>query len=722
MERRLLTREVVDEAISIIQFYTGMDLTCDERDPVFKNMDLMLPYVKGFTMSWSNTETTLGKSIALLLPVRGGPTDESLRLISSIARACNPAVEDLGIVMPHVRPNIFFSQIVDYEICIEKISSVAKAILTRSLEDLKTAIRSSPESLLEQTRGLTVLHLSIDWPRGLELLLTTDAKSLLDTPNGSQGHLSCLFSYAAVNRCAKSLGLLLQAGCDLYPDDVEGSRTGWTLCEALSATSAECAEVFAIEMARRRQQLFALAKSNMNKIKLLINYSDIGEDIRKVVMAAIAAIEHYSDPGQARSNATGPGPRLPKVFTNRIIVWALEHAKIPLPVALRQSGLMDDRIYWFRGLPLAYWEIFERHGFTGWNQPNEHGLRPIMGAVQWQRWFANLSFSEQIQPILPWLIEHECLNARPAHIKEQPEGLRPDVMIDTGATGWHYLAGSFVDRTWGQHQQCMRTDRPMFDADTHLMATIADGEAKQCLDDCVCWCTLPQQSGHGCSPFSYLCKRFLHYDEKFDPFDPRSFQHHLFRHRCNGSDVITSTLENEGSLATTNIVPTWQLEFLRILTFEALEMTHTCCMGSWKPLEGKYMVISAKKDPENAQQELLTDPSVEERVWLLDELMVEFTEQLGRRTGAPHDLEDFVFGPWRARMAGLYAVDADEIKAMDCFLGGKVKTKVLPEPLRIFFGNRFSFFDDRQLTMLRLSLTSIGPSNEVPRCIFCFSD
>ncbi|KAI1737754.1 hypothetical protein F4680DRAFT_468016 [Xylaria scruposa] len=679
LNRELLTREVVDAVISVIRFYVEAGLTCDERDTHFTTRAIASQW--GFLPSLGPTFTTLAKSADFLLPSRRKATYQSFRLVSFIARASDPVVKDVAQMIPYTDPGLFFTQIIDHETCMEEISPAAKAILIRSLKDLESAIRLSPKSLFKKTQGLTVLHLSIGWPLGLSLLLGTTAKFLLDTPDDisktphGRANLAWPFSYAAASHCAQSLNLVLQAGCNLYPDDSERGMESSALSCALEVTSAECAEVFARHMALRRRELFTLARSNIDKIKLSIHRLDIRENARKAFMAAMAAIEHYSDPGQARPDAMEPTQS--EHITGNIIVWALKHADVPLPVSLRPSRLVDHDVYQLPGLPLAFFPIFERHGFAGYNQPNRYGLRPIMDDLRSSYCLSKGGLGEEIQDVLPWLIQHGCLSARPAHTKEQPQS---SVTINTEVTGWHYLSMEFVHRAWGLQGPFLLdfSITPISEANMDLMATIAEGQATLCTDDCVCWCLLPQQSGHGCSPFSYLCKQYLT-DEYIRPSHPHSFQHYLFRHGRNDRDIITSTSKDEGRLTATGPVPTWQLEFLRLLTFEALEMPHTCCVPSLIWLNGMGMAIfAATTDPEGAQRQLLADPSVEDKAQLLDELMAEFTEKLGQRTGSPRDFEDFVFGSWRARMAGLYGVNAEEVKAMERVLGGKVRTSELP--------------------------------------------
>ncbi|KAL2281776.1 hypothetical protein FJTKL_11251, partial [Diaporthe vaccinii] len=171
-----------DAAMSIIQFYIGAGLTCNEKDT---------QSITPATRSWwsflpsSKTSTTLAKSADLFVPYDGGrAAGQSIRLASSIAQGSNPVLQDFAPMIPFVDSGLLFTMILDHETCLEKISPIARAIITRSLHDLESAIRLCPRSLLEKTQGLTVLHLSIGWPPGLSFLLKTDAIQLLDTPDG----------------------------------------------------------------------------------------------------------------------------------------------------------------------------------------------------------------------------------------------------------------------------------------------------------------------------------------------------------------------------------------------------------------------------------------------------------------------------------------------------------------------------------------------------------
>lgn len=551
----------------------------------------------------------------------------------------------------------------------EKISPLAKAVIRRSLGDLESAIRLSPESLLERTCGLTVLHLCVGWPSGLSLFLETDAgRQLLNTPDiqmtrRGRCNLAWPFSYAAANQCSQSLNILLEAGCNLYPVDPATDRESFALSGALEVTSAECAEVFASHMARRREKLISLAKSNLDKLRgYLPSLRPHGEDVLRRIEGAIGG--NGSDKEATASISDD--------LLSYLLVLGLKNIEIPVPQSLQPSSLQDQDIYQLPGLPLQFFPIFERHGFAAYNAADSSGLRPIMNDCRSFYCLSSSSLGDEIQDVFPWLIAHGCLDAKPISTGKHLPSLR----INTEATGWHYLSMKVVTRTWGfQKAKQHRMSKATMD----LVATIAEGEAQRHHDRCVCWCTIgsgaceetqssDDSSGSGCSPFSFLCKAYIQ-DTFTNSSDSDAFRHVLFRHGHKGcSNNASSPLYEHEGLTRPMPILKWQLELLRLLTFEALEMTHTCCSDSvfWSnDVKRAIFNFSDLEDAHSAEAD---------KSKLLVDLMVEFTEALERNGDTAQDLERFIFGPWKTRISGLYKIDDQEVNSMEHFLGGKVLT------------------------------------------------
>jgi hypothetical protein len=105
------------------------------------------------------------------------------------------------------------------------------------------------------------------------------------------------------------------------------------------------------------------------------------------------------------------------------------------------------------------------------------------------------------------------------------------------------------------------------------------------------------------------------------------------------------------------------LELVRLLTFEALEMTHTCCMleDVENGNRSKIKVIlscnpSTVKDIQQSEEE-------RRNAELLDTLTEEFSNVMQQDYQAK-SLFDFIFGYWKTRIEGLYAVREEEVQKM----------------------------------------------------------
>ncbi|KAI1389310.1 uncharacterized protein F4822DRAFT_442677 [Hypoxylon trugodes] len=684
----LLTPDVMNAVAPMIQFYIEAGLNCKEqgwrptaKSTSYRRIPKFLPHI--------NNSTTLALSTEILVRFKGQATDQRAKLISSIAQISDPEVEDVIEATPYMDSRIFFTHILDHEICMD-VSPLAQSIILRSLDALEYQIKFCPESVLQTTYGLTALHLSIGWPQGLARLLKTDARLLLDTTcnfelGGGWGHKICLpFGYAAANQCPQSLDILLGAGCSLWP---QRNSQREELSYALESTSEACAEIFAYHMAQRRRDLLSIFLINLEKIREFVPM-DLERTYDRLMENLSSNPEHK--PVLTAESGHGEKMKAQPVLSRtdvKSIIICLDHAKVPVSAALRDPSNSCREVYQFEGFPLRFFPIFAKHGFSQYNAPDYYGLRPLMYTDRAPYSFWQASLGDNIQDVLPWLVEHGCLDVKPAESEEQP---RVGLKLSTAVTGWHYLSLTMVINTWGW--QATRAKWNVSRASQDLMVRIAEGEGKVHHDGCLCWCTnQPALNGRGggCSPFSYLCKQYI-YEESIYNLGKDNFWHHLFRHKCNGISNVTAGEQPRAS----TMIPIWQKEFIRLLTFEALEMTHTCCASL--PLYKGYgrRGIFEYPNPEEARQ-IREDPSEKDKAQQLEKLIVEFTEHLERGTGSPQEFEKFIFGPWRTRIVDLYVVNMDEIEKMGSILDN-IQTYELPEPLQKFFGEDFPFFDTNE--------------------------
>ncbi|KAH8878970.1 hypothetical protein GQ53DRAFT_834573 [Thozetella sp. PMI_491] len=149
----------------------------------------------------------------------------------------------------------------------------------------------------------------------------------------------------------------------------------------------------------------------------------------------------------------------------------------------------------------------------------------------------------------------------------------------------------------------------------------------------------------------------------------------------------------------------WQTEeFLRLITFEALEMTHSCCrtkhfhsVSETLVVERNHFSCSSEQattilcnlDPGEVYQ-IRTEPLEQEKSRNLEHLMEEFTAVLQDTTLSAETFEQFVWGYWRNRMPEFFQVDLGVLRDMETAVGS-VQTFVTPRTVQRLLGNNFTF-------------------------------
>ncbi|KAF5721691.1 hypothetical protein FMUND_3496 [Fusarium mundagurra] len=153
----------------------------------------------------------------------------------------------------------------------------------------------------------------------------------------------------------------------------------------------------------------------------------------------------------------------------------------------------------------------------------------------------------------------------------------------------------------------------------------------------------------------------------------------------------------------------WCMEVIRFLTFEALEMTHTCCeftILDRPDISSENFDALINCDP-GRWQKIRNDKREQENAALLETLMQEFIAYMIGMESSPRSLEIFVNGYWRQRISEIYAVDLNEIKDMDSCLVG-TQTYVLPDRVRPFLREDFKLIE---LQDLKSELTPVGETS-----------
>ncbi|WAO94620.1 Hypothetical protein NCS54_01221200 [Fusarium falciforme] len=303
-------------------------------------------------------------------------------------------------------------------------------------------------------------------------------------------------------------------------------------------------------------------------------------------------------------------------------------------------------------LPLDYFRIFFENGFRNNSAHDELGFTAAM--VYRRNLFPEDMHGkvniESCLSTLQWLQEKAFLD----HSPEDPCNLG----LNTNSTGWHYLAAHayFEGRA------------------KSIKMPLREVSRSSARDSCVCWC-IPE--GEGCSPLGCILK--AHADS------------YCALARFSWKENLAELFEVSGCGDTTSTVMT---QFVRFLTFEALEMTHTCCHFQILDQDTLEFVTFDECDPSFKQlvildhdakviQKTRADRVEQKNAGLLDSLMEEFSVQLNVAEPTVENFVNFLKGDWRSRIERLFTVNEDIVNGMRESLSD-VKTHVWPERVQCF--------------------------------------
>lgn len=434
-------------------------------------------------------------------------------------------------------------------------------------------------------------------------MLITRAKELINY--SGLPSISILLPVALAMRfdCVESVDQLMTAGCTFDNK----------LLKLIKSES--CAIIIASHLARRRQELLALAQ---RELQILLNLS------RKTIID-----------GQATH-----------------LCQELKNANVFVPSSLLVEANYTT-IYHRIGLKFPYIQIFFNAGFQDLHLLNHMGLSiPMVWAI---RAFSGTVRNElRLLSNIRWLREQGLLDQTPV----DPWGLG----LNRHATGWHYI-GAMMSMNYleSRHQSQHYEGRDIIsNLGQELSGDLSQAKAE---DRCICWCN---PRGHGCSPLKTLWK-VLAIPDLGKIASLESYIHSLLHHPFLADSLISNSLSSPSS----NLV--------RLLTFEALEMTHTCCsltcldpkkehFNESKLLHNHWVITASRpKDIEATR----SSAHEQENSQLLESLMKEFAHQMLNLDPGLDALEKFIWGYWRRRISEIYIVDPRKIVEM-----GNVVTKL----------------------------------------------
>lgn len=525
------------------------------------------------------------------------------------------------------------------------VSPMAWAILSRSMPELEYQLKLAPASLFERTYGYTTLQLAGTWPQGFTRLIQTDARALLHEPMPNNENLltSIYHPYSFYKHLDLStLDILLNAGYTLFPGNSYGT---------LEDLVTNCTETAVPTIARHLSQRLRRLSETAAKFGITSNHDHSIPDFDTAARWCLA-LEELGE------------------FIDRSI-------RVPM------NDNMIPTIYHIRNMPLSFFPIFYEHGFIHVNTCDQRGLPPMFirrGSFHYvhDHFLSQRLLNGDLGTFhnMPWLRQHGFLDQKP----HDPLGLGLNIDV----TGAHRVAAEMgsslgLDLDYQQgidHYLSLAADLlRQFARDFHR-------------DKCVCWCNFDDD---GCSPLKLLYKSHAHPTNPYrgikvwkqDEFQTNSVKRLLFDFDMFGDPTATPTpgvKQQRKREQTTNTQPsTRALEFVRLLTFEALEMTHTCCMLEKLGKNGHYIDAILNCNPSTARD---IRQSEEERrnAELLDTLTEEFSNVMQQDyQGKP--LLDFIFGYWKTRIENLYAVREDEVQKMQKHVNN-VRTGIWPRPLR----------------------------------------
>ena len=467
-------------------------------------------------------------------------------------------------------------------------NKISLAILRKSEVDLRQALTVSPSSINETNNmGQTALHLAVEWPRGMDLLL--QARADVDCKDCFK---QSPLAYAIEMSLVEPIRLLALADCSLLDAGLHtpsGRRAQLLLERAVNieisahlngrqVTAAEMVVNLLVDMVvDRRQRLYDLANS-------ALSISDLDRLCHDSYLPDESASRLYSTllrHGTAAPLALDPGKDRVTLFHQ---IW--------------NSSRVAERLW--------------KAGFRDIDGRNSLGLTPLMcskGYVHRKTTYAEI---DSWFAYKAWLLQKgadfyakQDLTLYCEHVEVEnwtERLLMSATALNFAAYNLGEALSQFVWRRKWVNESLSETSQEM------LQRILSDNVS----DDCMCAC-----SANGCNALTVATKSLMRFGL------PR--------------EMDVQRLVNLCSMMKSFCDPLKISEFLRIMTFEELDMTHTCCR---KRLY-KHWEIKDKAEINEINDEQAED------LQRLEELLEEF-EAKRKELNIP--FEDFVTKYWQPRM------------------------------------------------------------------------
>lgn len=492
-------------------------------------------------------------------------------------------------------------------------------MLHQSENLLRKAIKSFPESINQPNNiGQTPLHLSLDWPCGIEILLEAGA----DVDRVDSDGLPPIV-YACQRSLIEAVRRLGNADCVLYPPDMP-----WFFQWHSVLQSAMREEVTFYP-----QHLHITAEARQSVVDCVIEL--VADRRRRLQVLAAAFL-----PSEATNHLKISEHHVLDQFAASTVSTLRDH-NVFVPNALL-PGSRRTTVYHIPSLTIRTARRLWKAGFRDVDGLDHRGRTPLMI----RRYFNQINLSTELE-LIAWFQSKgaDLHRARLKRIRRKEVDSEKHVCAlgsKSSATAAHWIAKNigqtikdflweslnhrltYVGPSWTLKHMAKERQHQLWQSFYQLMSIsdVARDVLVQILtdpirDDCSCAC-----STGGCQPLITVLKIFRP--------DTSSIGRMM---KTQISVVLADLIETSSTSSSSSIS-----ELVRCLTFEELGLTHTCC--------AHFLDHILPRDNNDDDVHEIHD---EERLLLdqLEELLAEFEtkkSELGVSTAV------FLQGYWRARM------------------------------------------------------------------------
>ena len=506
-------------------------------------------------------------------------------------------------------------------------NEISQAVLTHSECLVKQAIKHAPHLISKPNAiGQTPLHLSMDWPEGIQILLNAGA----DVDAADKWRLTPI-SYAAQHHQHEALRLLEQAGCKLHYHPLGYQDLVETLRADTIAHDGRLSHVQASVQAREAtiDYIISLLRVRRQSLGNLVNTTLDPSLTKRLDMSPDKLLDHKAS----------------------LAVAMLKENGIPVPRSLLSVEPKGKTVYHFEGRNINQARSLWQAGFRDVNELDDSGRSPLMGQGGFGYTTGELQATLEL---LAWFLSkgadlhglQRYAFRTAAENKNEPWRSLPSYLTDARSSirALHYIGQRLGHIMLFFFTPCKHSYQPSLSLGSSAKKLLRDIVSDTMRDACCCAC-----SSGGCAAINFMLKRHLE-DVRWRRNSFKSSVYQVLRYtRC----VAELSQIEESKI-------TWlRSEMIRIITFERLGLKHTCC--SAKNSSSYTGIVIAELGDEEDKEEIRKEQ--EEQVEKLESLIDEF-EDKNQALGVP--FVEFLSGYWHKRMKEVLReevlVDRDQLR------------------------------------------------------------